>query len=92
MGNGLELILFANVSLVTYEHMLTLMFFFSAIQVDCGDPGTPVNGRRKLTTTFEGDIVEYFCSTGFDLEGDQERKCQSNGLWTGQLPICRQIS
>lgn len=61
-------------------------------RANCGDPGTPVNGRRVLGTTFQGDIVRYFCSQGFQLEGDQQRVCQRNGQWSGQLPICRRRS
>lgn len=62
------------------------------LRVNCGDPGTPSNGCRVLGTTLEGDIVRYFCSEGYELEGDQQRTCQTSGLWSGQLPICKQIS
>lgn len=63
-----------------------------ADRVNCQDPGTPANGRRLLSSTFEGAVVEYFCSRGFELEGDQQRTCQSNGQWSGALPVCKRIS
>ena len=64
----------------------------TANRVNCGDPGTPANGRRLLSSTLEGSVVRYFCSRGFELEGDQQRTCQSNGQWSGSLPVCRRIS
>ncbi|XP_019850127.1 PREDICTED: CUB and sushi domain-containing protein 3-like [Amphimedon queenslandica] len=62
-----------------------------ANRANCGDPGTPVNGRRVLGTTLEGDTVRYFCRQGFELVGNRERVCQSNGQWSGQLPLCSRL-
>ena len=66
--------------------------FFLVDLISCNDPGTPLNGERKIESTFEGDIVEYYCNEGYELIGDEERICLGDGLWSGQLPICRQIS
>ena len=53
--------------------------------VDCGDPGTPRNGRRLLT----GSVVKYYCNSGYRLVGSWQRKCQSNGKWSRSLPSCK---
>ena len=58
--------------------------------VDCGDPGAPVNGNFVLENdTFEDSIARYSCSFGFELIGNDQRVCQSNGNWTGTIPTCQ---
>ena len=54
----------------------------------CGDPGTPVNGRRSISGYTEGHTVNYTCNTGYDLSGSATRTCQSNGLWSGSSATC----
>uniref|UniRef100_A0A1X7VTZ5 Sushi domain-containing protein n=1 Tax=Amphimedon queenslandica TaxID=400682 RepID=A0A1X7VTZ5_AMPQE len=39
----------------------------------------------------EGYHWSYLCRQGFELVGNRERVCQSNGQWSGQLPICRRL-
>ena len=56
---------------------------------DCGDPGVPQNGRRSLSGTRQGDRVDYSCNSGFELSGDRQRQCQSDGTWSGSLPTCK---
>ena len=57
--------------------------------INCGDPGTPRNGFRKLSRTTLGSIVVYSCKNGFYLSGDSKRKCLSNRQWSGKLPVCK---
>ena len=33
--------------------------------------------------------VYFRCDLGYELFGSEERKCQQNGTWTGQQPVCR---
>jgi len=56
--------------------------------LDCGDPGTPMNGERILPSTTIGSTVEYSCVVGFALQGNSSRICQANRLWSGTLPTC----
>uniref|UniRef100_A0A8I3S0A1 Complement C2 n=1 Tax=Canis lupus familiaris TaxID=9615 RepID=A0A8I3S0A1_CANLF len=37
-----------------------------------------------------GDKVSYRCSSNLVLTGSAERECQSDGVWSGTEPICRQ--
>ena len=61
-------------------------------RADCGDPGTPQNGIRRLSGTRQGDRVVYSCNSGFQLNGDRRRQCQSTGVWSGSLPTCESKS
>ena len=56
--------------------------------VDCGDPGTLANGFRIGSNQNFGNEVSYRCDFGFQLSGSQTRSCQSNGRWSGTLPVC----
>ena len=59
--------------------------------VDCGDPGTPVNGNRSFTDTLEGSTVTYTCNTGFEIRGNRTQICEltSDGpSWSYDRPVC----
>ena len=56
--------------------------------VDCGDPGTPNNGLRVLSSTTSGSTVEYSCVEGYMLQGNSLRTCQANAVWSGEVPSC----
>ncbi|VDK59514.1 unnamed protein product [Cylicostephanus goldi] len=55
----------------------------------CPDPGKLENGVR------EGDVFEYphtvvfRCHPGFLLLGPATRRCESNGEWSDEAPICQ---
>ncbi|KAK8730890.1 hypothetical protein OTU49_007682, partial [Cherax quadricarinatus] len=56
----------------------------------CGRPGRPVNGTVSTTGRFyfPGERVAYKCLEGFVLFGGEERTCQKNGSWSGDVPLC----
>ena len=57
--------------------------------VDCGNLTVPPNGAIMLSDgTLEGSIATYTCSFGFRLVGNDERICQFNATWTGEIPDC----
>ncbi|XP_074636588.1 uncharacterized protein LOC141894732 [Acropora palmata] len=58
---------------------------------DCGDPGTPSNGRKLGVTYSLNSKVNFNCDLGYELSGSEERKCQQNGTWTGQQPMCKGV-
>ena len=34
------------------------------------------------------DVLMYSCDPGFTLIGSSERKCQADGAWSCEAPIC----
>lgn len=54
----------------------------------CIELQNPDNGIIELLGTEFGDVATYSCSIGFRLSGDQTRRCQSNGQWSGEEPAC----
>ena len=61
---------------------------FQSPAVDCGDPGTPTNGQRTLSSTTYNSVVTYTCDVGYTLQGSNSRTCQSDGQWSGSVPPC----
>ena len=61
---------------------------FSIIALDCGDPGTPVNGRTNGRNYTYPNRVTYRCNSGFVLVGLKIRSCQTDGTWSGTLARC----
>ena len=53
---------------------------------NCGDPGTPRNGQRSLSSTTYNSVVTYTCDVGYSLQGTNSRKCLYTGWWKGSVP------
>ena len=58
------------------------------LAVDCGDPGTPTNGQRSLSSTTYNSVVTYTCDVGYTLQGSNSIKCLYTGQWKGSVPLC----
>ena len=72
-----------------YSNISEMCFaFFPMPAADCGDPGTPTNGQRSLSSTTYNSVVTYTCDVGYTLQGANSRTCQLDG-WTGSLPQCQ---
>lgn len=57
-------------------------------RVDCGALDPIKFGEVTYNKTTYGAVSLYTCNLGYTLSGEQERVCQSDGLWTEQEPIC----
>ena len=76
------------------QQLLLLLLCFCFVLVDCGDPGTPVNGNRNFTDTLEGSIVTYTCYDGFVLVGNSTQTCEltpDGAFWSYDRPQCRHM-
>ena len=62
-----------------------------SIAVDCGVLDDPENGEVSLTGTILGSKATYSCNSGYVLEGESTRVCQSNGKWSGEAPTCERM-
>lgn len=67
----------------------------SLLVVDCGKPDFPSSGTAGGLTVIY-DLTEYnatatyYCNiTGYELNGENERKCLINGNWSGEPPECQ---
>ena len=61
---------------------------FYDIVIDCGSPGTPINGMTSVDSTTVGSFVSHSCDDEFILCGSENRTCQDDGMWSGSLPEC----
>ncbi|XP_071941992.1 sushi, von Willebrand factor type A, EGF and pentraxin domain-containing protein 1-like [Antedon mediterranea] len=56
--------------------------------VNCGNPGTPLNGTRNGDDFgYEGYIV-FSCDDGFRIEGIASIYCEADNQWSEPLPKC----
>ena len=69
---------------MSYTHFYSLS---DILAVDCGDPGTLINGRSSPSTTYNS-VVIYTCDVGYTLQGLRSRKCLHTGQWKGSVPQC----
>lgn len=60
------------------------------VAIDCGFLAAPAYGEVKFVpNTKLGAYAKFSCNKGFKLVGDESRRCQKNGDWSGSQPICK---
>lgn len=65
--------------------------FNISIAANCGPPDYPSDTTAlevNFTSTAFGDIATYSCTTGYILNNNANRTCQSNSTWSGIAPSC----
>ena len=83
-----------HIRICMYSTLLYIVYYFllTHAALVCGDPGTPRNGARRISSSGIGGIVYYTCDSGYYLSGDSERTCQQSGsnraAWSGSLATC----
>ena len=63
-------------------------FLFQTVNAKCPRLPRPENGDVLVSGLAPGDVATYVCFEGYILQGDSERTCQENGVWTGSAPTC----
>ena len=66
-------------------HLSSSFWYFFAV-LNCVKIAKLQNGQVNIRST-QG-IAEYECNTGYELVGENVRKCQVNGDWSGTPPQC----
>ena len=56
--------------------------------VKCADLEPLRHGNVHVSGNTPGSRADYKCNGGFRLEGVAWRKCQENGQWSGEAPVC----
>ncbi|KAL9989269.1 hypothetical protein ACROYT_G003802 [Oculina patagonica] len=56
--------------------------------IDCGILHPPQNGSVFGERTTYPNMLQFSCDEGFTLHGSSDRKCQTNGTWSGTKAFC----
>ena len=59
--------------------------------VVCPELNVPENSNIEYSdeTRVVNSSAEYMCASGYMLDGDRVRVCQSDGTWSNSSPLCR---
>ncbi|KAM7305653.1 sushi, von Willebrand factor type A, EGF and pentraxin domain-containing protein 1 [Ixodes scapularis] len=60
--------------------------------VTCEPLENLANGFVETEGNEYGSTARYQCERGFRLQGEAERKCGPDGLWTGYAPTCQEVT
>ncbi|XP_025029456.1 sushi domain-containing protein 2 isoform X2 [Python bivittatus] len=63
-------------------------FTFGADLISCGWLGPPANGMKEGTSYLARSLLSFHCHPGYHLVGSATRRCQDNGIWSGQPTRC----
>ena len=82
--------IFTNAYSILKHYCLFCILIQSPVKEnECGDPGTPDNGHRCCQNAFKTGVkIDFYCEEGYQMEGDEERTCQEDGMWSGVQPVC----
>ncbi|CAL4133700.1 unnamed protein product [Meganyctiphanes norvegica] len=58
---------------------------------NCPIPEVLENGQTIGSNYTYKSILSYACIAGFKLEGIDSRTCESNGMWSAEMPVCIEI-
>lgn len=85
--SGLQIIIKYSVEL---SCALTFLFriTYCVAAKDCGLLAVPMNGSTTGGDTTYPNEVTFDCEDGFIMSGSRIRKCQSNGIWSGNETSC----
>ncbi|XP_043572603.1 sushi, von Willebrand factor type A, EGF and pentraxin domain-containing protein 1-like isoform X3 [Chiloscyllium plagiosum] len=63
----------------------------SCESINCGDPGSILNGYYKAPKWTVGSNVTFYCDIGYKIIGRDYRQCTAEG-WDGEIPLCEPIT
>ena len=87
MVNGQERLQSANVSHFYYKNA-TKSVLNSYVGINCGPLPHIANGQVSIAPdTRLGSTATYICISGYKLDGEDKRTCETEG-WSGEEPVC----
>ena len=54
----------------------------------CASLSAPENGNVDASVRTVGSVATYSCDNGFLINGEPQRNCQMDGMWSGEAPTC----
>ena len=63
---------------------VTLVPRTDGLEMTCFDGSMYTTGG-----SYEGDICNFTCNTGYELTGNDIRTCQGDQTWSGSEALCR---
>ena len=58
--------------------------------ISCGKPERTEFGSIITHGYYLMNSSQYFCNSGYELQGDSKRYCMYSGKWNGSIPVCVQ--
>ncbi|XP_030643371.1 sushi domain-containing protein 2-like [Chanos chanos] len=80
-------LMMGNATRVSFRSHMAMVEALKPV-VTCGWLAPPSNGEKEGTRYLEGSVVKLSCNTGYTLKGSKERRCLSNGQWSGETTEC----
>lgn len=65
------------------------VFVYFSLAIDCGPLRVPFNGSSTGNLTVYPNEIQFYCDSGFFLDGASRRFCLSNGTWSGLETSCK---
>ncbi|XP_037075251.1 LOW QUALITY PROTEIN: CUB and sushi domain-containing protein 1-like [Pollicipes pollicipes] len=59
--------------------------------INCGEPDVPPGSYVTGYDFHVNSDVEYHCNVGHLLVGEPIRRCQRDGTWSGDVPLCQYV-
>lgn len=59
--------------------------------INCGNPGSPLNGQKHGSHYWTGEYVSFTCMPGYRLIGPSMRLCLPSSQWSGIQPSCQRV-
>ena len=73
----------------TPEMILYPWFAISCAVVDCGGLPDPENGTATAADTTFNSTATFSCNDGYNLVGEETRRCLASGNWSANEPSCK---
>ena len=83
-----QALILARACFVIVCDLNTHLFFLNEGHRTCPLLKNLENGITHGQQYSEGEHVSFTCNPGYWLHGLSERKCLTNGTWTGKQPSC----